>query len=120
MGVTGLIRKLALTVGIMLLGLAAACGGDSGGDVVELVDHSPAAPPGMSHPLLRAITDRHHLEGRAKLGWTDVAFFAEHGVPAVNLGPGEPTLAHTAGECLERAPLESCFTILRDLLEHGA
>ena len=31
MGVTGLIRKLALTVGIMLLGLAAACGGDSGG-----------------------------------------------------------------------------------------
>ncbi|MEO2171309.1 MAG: succinyl-diaminopimelate desuccinylase [Acidimicrobiales bacterium] len=95
-------------------------GGDSGGDVVELVDHSPAAPPGMSHPLLRAITDRHHLEVRAKLGWTDVAFFAEHGVPAVNLGPGEPTLAHTAGECLERAPLESCFTILRDLLEHGA
>ena len=32
MGVTGLIRKLALTAGIMLLGLAAACGGgDSGG-----------------------------------------------------------------------------------------
>ena len=92
-------------------------GGDS--DVVELVDHSPAAPPGLSHPLLRAITDRHRLEVRAKLGWTDVAFFAEHGVPAVNLGPGEPTLAHTAGECLERAPLESCFTVLRDLLEHG-
>ena len=31
MGVTGLIRKLALTVGITLLGLAAACGGDNGG-----------------------------------------------------------------------------------------
>ena len=97
--------------------LAPFLDGDS--DVVELVDHSPAAPPGLSHPLLRAITDRHRLEVRAKLGWTDVAFFAEHGVPAVNLGPGEPTLAHTAGECLERAPLESCFTVLRDLLEHG-
>jgi acetylornithine deacetylase/succinyl-diaminopimelate desuccinylase-like protein len=48
-----------------------------------------------------------------------VAFFAGHGVPAVNLGPGEPTLAHTVGECLERAPLEFCFTVLRDLLEHG-
>ena len=35
MGVTGLIRKLALTVGIMLLGLAAACGGDSGGGSSE-------------------------------------------------------------------------------------
>ena len=97
--------------------LAPFLDGDS--DVVELVDHSPAAPPGLSHPLLRAITDRHRLEVRAKLGWTDVAFFAEHGVPAINLGPGEPTLAHTAGECLERAPLESCFSVLRDLLEHG-
>ena len=35
MGVTGLIRKLALTVGITLLGLAAACGGDSGGGSSE-------------------------------------------------------------------------------------
>lgn len=93
--------------------------GDDGGDRVELVDHSPAALPGLSHPLLRAVTDRHQLEVRAKLGWTDVAFFSEHGVPAVNLGPGEPTLAHTAGERLERAPLESCFMVLRDLLEHG-
>ena len=93
--------------------------GDDGGDRVELVDHSPAALPGLSHPLLRAVTDRHKLEVRAKLGWTDVAFFSEHGVPAVNLGPGEPTLAHTAGERLERAPLESCFMVLRDLLEHG-
>ena len=93
--------------------------GDDGGDRVELVDHSPAALPGLSHPLLRAVTDRHKLEVRAKLGWTDVAFFSEHGVPAVNLGPGEPTLAHTAGERLERAPLESCFMVLRDLLELG-
>jgi succinyl-diaminopimelate desuccinylase len=93
--------------------------GDDGGDRVELVDHSPAALPGLSHPLLRAVTDRHQLEVRAKLGWTDVAFFSEHGVPAVNLGPGEPTLAHTAGERLERTPLESCFMVLRDLLEHG-
>ena len=93
--------------------------GEDGGDRVELVDHSPAALPGLSHPLLRAVTDRHQLEVRAKLGWTDVAFFSEHGVPAVNLGPGEPTLAHTAGERLERTPLESCFMVLRDLLEHG-
>ena len=35
MGVTGLLRKLALTVGITLLGLAAACGGDSGGGSSE-------------------------------------------------------------------------------------
>ena len=38
--------------------------GDDGGDRVELVDHSPAALPGLSHPLLRAVTDRHQLEVR--------------------------------------------------------
>ena len=35
MGVTGLIRKLALIAGITLLGLAVACGGDSGGGSSE-------------------------------------------------------------------------------------
>lgn len=32
MGITGMIKKSALIAGIMLLGLAAACGGDNGGD----------------------------------------------------------------------------------------
>ena len=89
------------------------------GDVVVLVDHSPAALPGMSHPLLQRLAADGGLEVRAKLGWTDVAFFSEHGVPAVNLGPGEPTLAHTADERVERASVESCYAVLRDLIENG-
>tara|TARA_B100000029_G_C16700246_1_gene639127 strand:+ start:79 stop:444 length:366 start_codon:yes stop_codon:yes gene_type:complete len=89
------------------------------GDTVELVDHAPAALPGMSHPLLRALAERSGLEVRAKLGWTDAAFFAEHGIPAVNLGPGEPTLAHTAEERVERSSIEGCYKALSDLLEVG-
>ncbi len=89
------------------------------GDVVVLVDHSPAASSGMSHPLLQRLAADGGLEVRAKLGWTDVAFFSEHGVPAVNLGPGEPTLAHTADERVERASVESCYAVLRDLIENG-
>ena len=89
------------------------------GDQVALVDHSPAAAPGMSHPLLQRLAADGGMEVRAKLGWTDVAFFSEHGVPAVNLGPGEPTLAHTADERVERSSVESCHAVLNRLLVEG-
>ena len=86
------------------------------GDDVEILDLAPAAAPGLTHPLLAALVERSGGEVEAKLGWTDVARFAEHGVPAVNFGPGDATIAHTAGEYLDRAPLERVHAVLVDLL----
>ena len=48
-------------------------------DNIEVVDCSPAARPGLEDPLLQALIDRNGLEVRAKLGWTDVAFFCTAG-----------------------------------------
>lgn len=89
-------------------------------DTVELTDVSPPAAPGLDDPLLEALVERNSLEIRAKLGWTDVAFFAERGVPASNFGPGDATLAHTAQERLSRDVLESTYAALEDLLVNGA
>jgi succinyl-diaminopimelate desuccinylase len=89
-------------------------------DELEVVDVAHAAPPGMTHPILRSLRDRNGLEVRAKLGWTDVARFAAAGIPAVNFGPGDPALAHTAEERVERESLDAVYASLADLLTDGA
>jgi succinyl-diaminopimelate desuccinylase len=90
------------------------------GDEVAVVDRAPAAPPSLDHPLLQALIERNGLPVRAKLGWTDVAFFAARGIPAANFGPGDATVAHTQGEYVERADLERVHGALADLLRNGA
>ncbi len=89
------------------------------GDTVEMVDAAPAAAPGLTHPLLEALRERNGLEVRAKLGWTDVSRFAAAGIPAVNFGPGDSSLAHTRDEHLDRASLERVYAALGDLLRNG-
>lgn len=89
------------------------------GDEIAIVDMSPPAPPSLDNPLLAAFVGRADLGVVAKLGWTDVARFAAHGIPAANFGPGDSTLAHTPDERLERAPLEWTFRVLRALLSNG-
>jgi succinyl-diaminopimelate desuccinylase len=89
------------------------------GDEVEVVDVAGAAPPGLAHPLFAALRDRNGLEVRAKLGWTDVSRFAAAGIPAVNFGPGESSLAHSRDEHVERASLDAVHAALADLLRRG-
>lgn len=86
------------------------------GDAFTVVDVAPAATPAADQPRLARIVDRHGLEVRAKLGWTDVARFASLGIPAANLGPGDPTLAHTRDEWVDRASLDTCHAVLLDLI----
>ncbi len=90
------------------------------GDEVEVVDAATSARPGLDHPLLAALIRRNGLEVRAKLGWTDVARFAARGIPAANLGPGDPLLAHTKDEFVTRPQLERTWDVLYDLVTIGA
>lgn len=82
---------------------------DASLDELVLDDAAPPAPPSLEHPLLAAVVTSSGVPVRAKLGWTDVATFAELGVPAANFGPGDPLLAHSAGEHVTAAELEAVY-----------
>jgi succinyl-diaminopimelate desuccinylase len=65
---------------------------------VEIVDRSPPAPPRLDEPVVEAFVRTVDAPVAAKQAWTDVARFAEVGVPALNYGPGLTSQAHQRGE----------------------
>jgi succinyl-diaminopimelate desuccinylase len=86
------------------------------GDTLDVVERAPATAPDLSHPLLARLVAASGAPPRAKLGWTDVAFFAERRIPATNFGPGDPEVAHTAEERVRRAEVELVHRVLENLL----
>jgi succinyl-diaminopimelate desuccinylase len=83
---------------------------------VRVTDIAPGARPGLDRPVAGAFVEAVGGSARPKLGWTDVARFAALGVPAVNYGPGDPTMAHTRDEYVETAELRECERRVLDWL----
>jgi succinyl-diaminopimelate desuccinylase len=83
---------------------------------VEVVDAAAGARPGLDHPAAAAFVAAIGRPPSPKYGWTDVARFAELGIPAVNYGPGDPNLAHTDDERCPTAAIMECERALREWL----
>lgn len=83
------------------------------GFAVTVVDSSPGARPGLTHPAAAAFVAAIGRPPAPKYGWTDVARFAELGIPAVNFGPGDPNLAHKDDEHCPADQIEFCEQALR-------
>jgi succinyl-diaminopimelate desuccinylase len=83
-----------------------------GADAVTVLQAQAPAPPNLANPLVAEFVDGLGLSARPKLGWTDVARFASRGVPALNFGPGDPEIAHTAREFVTRDSIERAYAAL--------
>ncbi|MCT9820461.1 succinyl-diaminopimelate desuccinylase [Microbacterium sp. W1N] len=79
---------------------------------VEVVDLAAGARPGLDAALAQEFVAAVGAEPRPKYGWTDVARFSALGVPAVNYGPGDPSLAHHDEE---RVPLQQITAVEQGL-----
>jgi len=83
---------------------------------VDVTDIAEGARPGLTDPLALDFLDAVGGEARPKYGWTDVARFAALGIPAVNYGPGDPSLAHADDERVPVEQIERCERGLRNWL----
>jgi succinyl-diaminopimelate desuccinylase len=83
----------------------------TGFDVV-VTDASPGARPGLDHPAAAAFVEVVGKPPAPKYGWTDVSRFSALGVPAVNYGPADPSLAHRDDEHCPTAAIRECERVL--------
>ncbi len=84
---------------------------------VEVTDRSPSAPVCTTNPFCQALVQASGRPATAKQAWTDVARLAQHGVEAVNFGPGETAQAHQAGESASVQALGAAYEALAAVLD---
>ena len=90
---------------------------DAGGRArYEIADFAPSGSVALEHPLLQSFVSD-GLVVRPKQAWTDVARFAQHGVAAVNFGPGLTSQAHQQSEYAELPLLLESYERLGAFLE---
>ena len=83
---------------------------------VEVMDVAEGARPGLNTEVAKAFIAATNTTVHPKYGWTDVARFSALGIPAVNYGPGDPSLAHADNENVPVGHIHDCYQGLKGWL----
>lgn len=83
---------------------------------LDVTDAADGARPGLTADIAREFVAAVGGAAQPKYGWTDVARFSALGIPAVNFGPGDPSLAHTDDERVPVTQISRCEAALRNWL----
>lgn len=83
---------------------------------VVVTDSAEGARPGLTAEIAQNFVAAVGKEPMPKYGWTDVSRFSALGIPAVNFGPGDPSLAHTDDERVLTEQITACEVALRNWL----
>ena len=83
---------------------------------VEIVDLAEGARPGLDTEFAKKFIAATKSSVQPKYGWTDVARFSSLGIPAINYGPGNPSLAHADNENVPVGHLTDCYLGLQNWL----
>jgi succinyl-diaminopimelate desuccinylase len=83
---------------------------------VEVMDVAEGARPGLNTDVAQAFIAATKTNVHPKYGWTDVARFSALGIPAVNYGPGDPSLAHADNENVPVGHIHDCYQGLKGWL----
>jgi len=83
---------------------------------LSVLSNAPSAPVAVDNQLLRRLRAAGDLTVEPKQAWTPVAEFADHGLDAVNLGPGDPEVAHRRDERVSVEAMSDTLSVLRRFL----